>query len=353
MSDAQASATTQPLMASTAPAVQNQQKTLQDTDIAQEDQFSKLLPVELSLTDTITENLDVVAVLPVENLSAITPEQATTETEGGNILPLALPQTEQTVKQIDNQESKLAGKVSLHGAQSQGLATEIVQQTGNTEGDDTAHQEFQNKQAVDLRKTEQTDIPVDKSATEIKDKTPKNLQANTVSIQATPNGVALTQSVVTENVSGVKTTVYIGPAVNHADWGSAFASRVAWQIGDGVQQAQIKVNPAELGPVEIRISIDKDTGSASVQFLANHGSTREAIEQSLPRLRELLQESGLNLADTNVSQHPQEQSDTDSGFSQNDNPDSWGPEQSEIDNGSVDTEMSVVSVSEGLIDLHV
>lgn len=83
-------------------------------------------------------------------------------------------------------------------------------------------------------------------------------------------------------------------------WDDAFASRVAWTVKQDVQNAEIRLNPAHLGPVEIKISMHQD--QASVTLSAHHASVREAMESAIPRLREMLADSGINLANVNVAQ---------------------------------------------------
>ena len=84
-------------------------------------------------------------------------------------------------------------------------------------------------------------------------------------------------------------------------WGDELVSRVKWQIGQDIQEAKISLNPRELGPLQVKISIIDD--QAHVQFVAQHGSVRDAIEDAIPRLREMLEQSGMMLADADVSQH--------------------------------------------------
>ena len=84
-------------------------------------------------------------------------------------------------------------------------------------------------------------------------------------------------------------------------WGDELVSRVKWQIGQDIQEAKISLNPRELGPLQVKISIIDD--QAHVQFVAQHGSVRDAIEEAIPRLREMLEQSGMMLADADVSQH--------------------------------------------------
>ncbi|MFV0277512.1 MAG: flagellar hook-length control protein FliK, partial [Parahaliea sp.] len=85
--------------------------------------------------------------------------------------------------------------------------------------------------------------------------------------------------------------------------GEQFAGELAVHLravarGNGVQEATLQLHPAELGRLHITLSTDGD--QARVLFVADNVATRDAIEASLPRLRELLAQSGLNLADAGV-----------------------------------------------------
>ena len=71
-------------------------------------------------------------------------------------------------------------------------------------------------------------------------------------------------------------------------------------LRDGLGKAQIQLHPAELGRLQVTISTDGD--QARVAFLADAGATRDAIEHSLPRLREMLEQNGLQLAQSDVGQ---------------------------------------------------
>lgn len=67
----------------------------------------------------------------------------------------------------------------------------------------------------------------------------------------------------------------------------------------GLQSARVKINPEHLGPLEIRIKVQDDT--AQVWFNASHSQTRDALEQAMPRLRDMLADQGLRLTDADVS----------------------------------------------------
>lgn len=100
----------------------------------------------------------------------------------------------------------------------------------------------------------------------------------------------------------------ISVPLNRAGWDQAFSERVVWMTRQNLQEAHIQVTPREMGPIEVRISVQQD--QVSVAFAAQNSAARDAIENALPRLREMLAESGLNLAQSDVSQQsPHERGD--------------------------------------------
>ena len=70
----------------------------------------------------------------------------------------------------------------------------------------------------------------------------------------------------------------------------------------GNHTASLKLSPEHLGPLEINITVRDD--KASVWFGAAHADTRAAIENALPRLREMFEAQGLSLADAGVFREP-------------------------------------------------
>lgn len=113
-----------------------------------------------------------------------------------------------------------------------------------------------------------------------------------------PGSASATQTTQTPTAATTATTIPL--PLNHPQWQEAFASRVAWQVKDGLQQVNVAINPPELGPIEVRMSLQDDKVSA--QFVTAHHAVRQVIEDAMPRLREMLSQSGLNLADANVFQ---------------------------------------------------
>lgn len=87
--------------------------------------------------------------------------------------------------------------------------------------------------------------------------------------------------------------------VGTPQWKDELGTQLTWMAMNGREAASLKLSPADLGPLDIRISMRE--GEASVVFGAANPDTRNALEQSLPRLRELFASQGLVLSDANVS----------------------------------------------------
>lgn len=96
--------------------------------------------------------------------------------------------------------------------------------------------------------------------------------------------------------------------VQQAGWGEAVGNRLMMMVNDKVQTANIHLNPAELGPIEVKIRVSQE--QATVQFVSNNAVVRDAIEDAFPRLKEMFSQNGLSLSDANVSQQSSQQSNS-------------------------------------------
>jgi flagellar hook-length control protein FliK len=82
-------------------------------------------------------------------------------------------------------------------------------------------------------------------------------------------------------------------------WGGALTERVVWMVRGEVPHAELRLNPPDLGPLEVRITLVED--ETRIRFVAPQAVVREAVEAALPRLREMLAATGLNLGHVDVS----------------------------------------------------
>lgn len=169
-------------------------------------------------------------------------------------------------------------------------------------------------------------------ATQIGDLQGSNAQHFTFSPLHASSPSQLTQQPSTEIRSPVGT-----PA-----WADELGNQITWMAQNGRQSATLSLTPEELGPIEIRIAVHEK--EASVWFGAAHSETRSALEQALPRLRELFAGQGLTLADSGVfHEAPRQQTHTNS-FS--------GSQHTHSDESVVSTVTHVAHGRRGLVDTY-
>ena len=94
----------------------------------------------------------------------------------------------------------------------------------------------------------------------------------------------------------------IAPPVNHPEWAGEVDRKLTWMVGNARHEAELVINPPQLGRIEVSLVVQGDQVSAS--FASPHQVVREALETALVRLRESLAESGIRLGDTHVGHEP-------------------------------------------------
>ena len=103
----------------------------------------------------------------------------------------------------------------------------------------------------------------------------------------------------------------LATAFSAPDFAQAFGLQVSLLAEGGVQQAELHLNPAEMGPVSVTIRMDGT--DAQVDFGADTAATRQAIEAGLPELASALREAGFTLTGGGVSEHSQDRHDEAGG----------------------------------------
>ncbi|HEB60088.1 MAG TPA: hypothetical protein ENJ01_12760 [Gammaproteobacteria bacterium] len=93
--------------------------------------------------------------------------------------------------------------------------------------------------------------------------------------------------------------------VQHPAWAGEVSERLQWMVRNNLQQADIQLDPPELGRLDVRVVVNND--QTHIQFASSHATVRDALESALPRLREMFHEQGLNLGNVDISQHSAQQ----------------------------------------------
>ncbi len=89
------------------------------------------------------------------------------------------------------------------------------------------------------------------------------------------------------------------PMQNSREWSNGLGDRIVWLTSNSVQNAQIRLNPPHLGPIEVQVSVTDN--QTTVALLAHHATTRDALEAAAPRLREILGSHGLSNVNVNIN----------------------------------------------------
>jgi flagellar hook-length control protein FliK len=109
-----------------------------------------------------------------------------------------------------------------------------------------------------------------------------------------------------QQVTGADNSDKINSTVGTQAFQDEVGGKITWMANQGIQSANLQLSPEHMGPVSVHISVTD--GSASVAINAAHPDTRAALEQALPKLREMFSTNGITLSDANVShQSPRQQ----------------------------------------------
>ena len=92
--------------------------------------------------------------------------------------------------------------------------------------------------------------------------------------------------------------------VDAKEWADEVSQKIVWFTGRNIQAAEMHLNPADLGPIDVKINVQNDV--ASVTFNVQNASVRELLESNVVRLREMMESNGVNLGEVNVDSGKQD-----------------------------------------------
>jgi flagellar hook-length control protein FliK len=95
-------------------------------------------------------------------------------------------------------------------------------------------------------------------------------------------------------------TFKVAAGVDTAQFGQGVGDRVSLMMDGNLTSAKLQVNPPALGPIEVRIALQG--GHAQVSFSSHSAVTRDALESSSEKLREMLGSQGFSSVGVDISQ---------------------------------------------------
>ena len=217
---------------------------------------------------------------------------------------------------LNGQPADAAGPDTRHARGAAGSDDEPSGRTGvrGAAGDARAHDakgDARAAKAGDLR-ADAARLAADRQAAEPLSHAATERQGTEAAMPTAPSGTpnfaaalaqAMPATAATPDAPGVAPAA--GNAALHAPlhdeaFGPELGARVSLMAVDGVQQAELQLNPADMGPVAVQITVDGS--QAQVSFHAAQAETRQVLEQSLPDLAAALQGQGLTLSGGGVFQ---------------------------------------------------
>lgn len=206
------------------------------------------------------------------------------------------------------------GSKKVNLLMSQRSNQEAVMQNSNAESSNTKNSEHQSSNAIENNfnstNNDKLNYTLNQASDEIKSSSKDDIKSDTKTLISTlspqlplPASVSHFQQIIQNTIHGDNpskmATTSISMPVNNKDWGAAMSERVVWLSTQKIQGASIHLNPAELGPLEVKINLNND--QAVLNFSSHHAAVREALENALPQLKEMFQQDGLQLVNVNVS----------------------------------------------------
>ena len=125
-----------------------------------------------------------------------------------------------------------------------------------------------------------------------------------------PSGMTGSAANAAGNAASATPTATLTPQVGMNEWGQALGQQVVRMAQRGDQQVELRLHPAELGPMSVSLKMG-DQQQANLQFFSAHGAVRHALEAAIPQLREALADSGIALGETSVGEQDQFQQQSD------------------------------------------
>ena len=121
-------------------------------------------------------------------------------------------------------------------------------------------------------------------------------------------------------------------AIYRKDFSDAVKDKVMVMINQKIKQLEIRLDPPELGSMQVRLNLQNE--QAAVSFIVQNQQAKEALEQNIGKLKEMLAESGIDVGDANIEQRSQQSSEQE-GFA----------EQNSAGTGSAENEITEQQIS--------
>lgn len=192
------------------------------------------------------------------------------------------------VKTAGDMPSTSLGAAQGH-AQAQAQANVASAVSGKTEAAIAAADKLALRTEANLEQSKPVDFPSSlASATQS--------AQNMAQIQPATSGIMPNMLTANQSANNPQT---IATPLNSNGWADEFSQKISWMSTQQNQVAELHLNPPDLGPLDVVLKISDN--QATAMFTSPHSAVRDAIENALPKLREVLADNGIMLGNATVS----------------------------------------------------
>jgi flagellar hook-length control protein FliK len=182
---------------------------------------------------------------------------------------------------------------------------------------------------------------------------PTQVKHDTSAYHAYEASVKVDQAAVSDVVQTQKNSVQLHQetiSIFRKDFADAVKDKVMLVISQKLQQFDITLDPPEFGNMQVRVNLQGE--QAAVNFVVQNQSAKEALEQNMHKLKEMLAEQGVDVGGADVQQQNQQQSEKGDGTSQGSNNDNLHSKSS-VDSSEHVLSAKLVNSSASGVDYYV
>lgn len=118
-----------------------------------------------------------------------------------------------------------------------------------------------------------------------------------------PSAASLAQTA--QAGTAASAVAHVSTPVGGRGWDAEVGQKIVLMANRQDSRAELTLTPPQLGKIEVTISMNGDQTSAT--FVSASPAAREALEQALPRLREILADAGITLGQASVNEESAQQ----------------------------------------------
>lgn len=148
-------------------------------------------------------------------------------------------------------------------------------------------------------------LPAEQPFKSIQEPLAKLPQDNTAFTQTGVISAAASSAVTKELTAQAGSADSIRAYPGKVGWDQAIGQKVVWMVGAAEKTATLTLNPPDLGPLQVVVSVNND--KADTTFISENPEVRKALENGIPTLRHLMGQAGIELGQTNVGTGKQQQ----------------------------------------------